>query len=152
MSDVKTWVFVDTSVLLASEDGADALRQRQALDWLQQLWQRRSGRTSVQVLDDFYVLATRRLHPPMPAGDARAEVRRYQLWQPWPSDRATLESAWALESRYGLHYRDCLVLAAAQHQGCRYLLSTELPPHQQYGAVLTIDPAAASLNLLDLPA
>ena len=37
---------------------------------------RRSGRTSVQVLDDFYVLATRRIHPPMPAGDARAEVRR----------------------------------------------------------------------------
>ena len=85
---------------------------------------------------------------PMPAGDARAEVRRYQLWQPWQTDRATVESAWALESRHGLHYRDCLIVAAAQHLGCRYLLSGELPEGQHYGAVQTIHPTTASVSLL----
>ena len=102
MSDSGPCVFVDTTVLLYSEDQADPSRQRRALAWLRELWQRRTGRISTQVLDDFYLLATQRIQPPMPAGDARAEVRRYQLWQPWQTDRAMVESAWALESRYGL--------------------------------------------------
>ena len=148
MSDSGPCVFVDTTVLLYSEDQADPSRQRRALAWLRELWQRRSGRISTQVLDEFYLLATQRIQPPMPAGDARAEVRRYQLWQPWQTDRATVESAWALESRHGLHYRDCLIVAAAQHLGCRYLLSGELPEGQHYGAVQTIHPTTASVSLL----
>ncbi len=102
------------------------------------LWQRGLGRTSTQVLNEFYLLATRKIQPPMPAGDARAEVRRYELWQPWLTDHATVESAWAVESRYGLDYRDSLVVAAAQHLGCRYLLSEGLAHEQHYGGVQVI--------------
>ena len=139
-------VFVDTNVLLAADDAFDAPRQTRVRDWLQALWQRRAGRLSTQVLNAYYVGATR--HFAMPQGDARAKLRRYQLWQPWQTDRATVESAWALESRHGLHYRDCLIVAAAQHLGCRYLLSGELPEGQHYGAVQTIHPTTASVSLL----
>ena len=84
--------------------------------------QRRAGRVSTQVLNDFYRLVTTRLQPPMPNGDARAEVRRYQRWQPWAIDHATVESAWSIESRFGLAYMDALVVAAAKAQGCELLL------------------------------
>lgn len=141
-------VFVDTGILLRSEDGADAARQKVALQWLQELWTRRIGRTSAQVLQDFYLHATRVISPSMPAGDARAEVRRYELWQPWRLDHATVESAWALESRYGLHFADCLVIAAAQHLGCAYVLSEDLPHGERYGAVQVIDPFQSSIELL----
>src|SRR5687767_13100790 len=96
-------VFVDTSVLLYSEDGADPRKQVRATAWLRELWLRRCGRLSTQVLNEFYAISTRRVTPPMPAGDARAEVRRYQRWQPWQMDHATVESAWSIESRYRLH-------------------------------------------------
>jgi predicted nucleic acid-binding protein len=144
-----TRVFVDANILLYSEDGADLGKQATAMAWLKVLWQRRIGCLSTQVLNEFYVNAVRKIKPPMPAGDARAEVRRYAQWQPWTVDQATVESAWAVESRYGLHYRDCLVVAAAQHSGCRYLLSEDMGHEQYYDAVQVINPFKSSIALLD---
>lgn len=144
-------VFVDTHVLLYSEDGADSAKQTQAIAWLQRLWQRRLGRLSTQVLNEFYVNATRKIKPAMPAGDARAEVRRYQRWEPWAIDHATVESAWSVESRYGLKYCDALIVAAAQAQGCRYLLSEDLQHQQQFDSVQVLNPFLVGPEVLDAP-
>jgi predicted nucleic acid-binding protein len=133
-------VFVDTSVLLLSEDGARPDERALALAWLQQLWVSRRGRVSVQVLTDFYLIATQRLTPPMPQGDVRAEVRRYQRWQPWQTDQTTVESAWSLESRFGLPVQDALVVASAKAQGCTRLLSLALPHEAVYDSVQVLDP------------
>lgn len=149
MSGISPGVFVDASILIYSEDGADPVKHKAAVAWLNVLWQRGVGRVSSQVLNEFYVMATREAKPPMPAGDARAEVRRYELWQPWQIDHATVESAWAVESRYGLHYWDSLVVAAAQHMGCSYLLSEDLKHEQHYGGVQVINPFKASIELLE---
>ncbi|MDQ6679477.1 MAG: PIN domain-containing protein [Pseudomonadota bacterium] len=142
-------VFVDTHVLLHGEDGADPMKHAQAVAWLAELWKRRCGRLSTQVLNEFYVTATRRARPPMPAGDARAEVRRYQRWQPWQVDHATVESAWAIESRYKLGYGNSLVVAAAQHLGCRFLLSEDMPHEQRIDGVQIINPFLVGPGLLD---
>jgi predicted nucleic acid-binding protein len=135
-----TAVFVDTSVLLYSEDGADAGKQTQALAWLRELWLKRCGRLSTQVLSEFYVNATRKLKPAMPSGDARAEVRRYQRWHPWQIDQATIEAAWAVESRFKLGFWDALIVAAAQQQGCELLLSEDLQHDQRFDAVRVVNP------------
>jgi predicted nucleic acid-binding protein len=133
-------LFIDTSVLLASEDGARPDERQQVLAWLQKLWAERTGRLSTQVLQDFYITATRRITPPMPQGDARAEVRRYQHWQPWSPDQATVESAWSLESRFGLPFADALIVAAAKAQGCTRLLSLALPHEAQFDSVQVLNP------------
>jgi predicted nucleic acid-binding protein len=145
-------VFVDTNVLLYSEDGADADKQSRANAWLQRLWTRRIGRLSTQVLNEFYVNATRKLVPPMPAGDARAEVRRYQRWQPWSVDHATVEAAWSVESRFGLHYWDALIVASAQQQCCTLLLTEDLQHEQRFDGLRVVNPFAAGPELLDAPA
>jgi predicted nucleic acid-binding protein len=133
-------VFVDTSVLILSEDGVRVEQREQVLAWLRVLWQGRSGRVSTQVLNDFYRLVTTRIAPAMPNGDARAEVRRYQRWNPWAVDHATVESAWSIESRFGLAYEDALIVAAAKAQGCTVLLSLDLPHEQVYDSVQVLNP------------
>jgi predicted nucleic acid-binding protein len=95
-------VFVDTHVLLCADDAFDPIKQAQARTWLQALWLRRAGRVSTQVLSDYYVSVTRKFN--MSAGDARAKVRRFQLWQPWQIDHQTVETAWGVEARFGLRY------------------------------------------------
>ena len=145
-------VFVDTNVLLYGEDLADAAKHRMAHDWLRALWLRRCGRLSTQVLHEFYVNATRKLRPPMSAGDARAEVRRYQRWQPWLVDQATVETAWALESRYALNYWDALMAAAAQQQGCSLLLTEDLQHDQVIDGLRIVNPFVAGPEILDSPA
>ena len=144
-------VFVDTSVLIRSEDGADATGRALVMAWLHQLWLHRLGRLSTQVLNDFYRLVTTRIEPAMPNGDARAEVRRYQRWQPWAIDHATVESAWSMESRFGLPYADALILAAAKAQGCSLLLSLDLPHEQIFDSVQIINPLLSGPDRLADP-
>ena len=133
-------VFVDTSVLVAAEDTSAGALYTQVLDGMNHLWRGRMGRVSTQGLTEFYESVTGRDHNPMPQGDARAAIRRYNSWSPWQNDAATLETAWALQTRHALAWGDCLALAAAQHSGCAALLSLYLPEGVQYGGVQVARP------------
>jgi predicted nucleic acid-binding protein len=142
-------VFVDTNVLLYAEDRAHEHKHQRARAWLRALWLRRCGRLSTQVLHEFYVNATRKLSPPMPSGDARAEVRRLQLWQPWLPDPSTIELAWGVESRFGIHYWDALMVAAAQQLGCTLMLTEDLQHDLQIDRLRIVDPFRVGPELLD---
>lgn len=145
-------VFVDTNVLLYSFDETDLDKQRRAREWLSLCWQRRLGRLSTQVLNEFYANARKRFASAISAGDARAEVRRYQLWKPWLIDQATIDTAWAAESRFQLNYWDALMVAAAQHQGCTVLLTEDLQHAQRIDSLLILNPFLVGPELLDAPA
>ncbi|MEK8031666.1 PIN domain-containing protein [Ideonella sp. DXS29W] len=142
-------VFVDAGVLLSADDGADPVRYQRARDWLRALWTRRLGRLSSQVLTEYYAIATQRLAPAMPQGDARAEVRRYQHWKPWQIDHQTVETAWAVEARFQVPWWSALIVAAAQHQGCRYVLTESLAHGQQIDSVQVVNPFIAGPEILD---
>ena len=83
------------------------------------------------------------------SGDVRAEVRRYQHWKPWVVDHATIETAWAIESRHELPYADALILAAAQQQECRFVASDRWANGRQIESLTVVDPFATSFDALD---
>lgn len=130
--------FVDTPVLLRADDGFDPAKAACARQWLQALWQRRAGRISTQVLNEYYVQATRRFA--MPPGDARAKVRRLQLWQPWQLDHQTVETAWGIEARFGLAYADALIVAAAAQSGASHVLTPALQHLQHIDGITIFNP------------
>ena len=138
-------VFLDTNVLLYGVDDKDLAKRDRARAWVAACWTQRCGRLSTQVLNEFYVNARRKFTS---AVDARAEVRRYQHWQPWVIDHPTVEIAWAVESRYGLHYWDALMVAAAQQQGCTVLLTEDLQHDQQIDGVRIINPFLVGPEML----
>ncbi|NDY92246.1 PIN domain-containing protein [Ideonella livida] len=142
-------VFVDTPVLLYADDTAFPDKALRAREWLAALWMRRCGRLNTQVLNEYYLNATARLRPPMKQGDARAEVRRYQHWRPWALDHQTVETAWAMEARFALGWWDALNVASALHQGCRFLLTEDLPHGQQLDSVQIVNPFLCGPSLLD---
>ena len=148
MPSVST-VFVDTNVLVYGEDRSDPAKHLAARDWLGVLWMRRCGRVSTQVLNEFYVVTTHKLKPAMALGDARAEVRRYQRWQPWVVDHATVETAWAIEARFNVHYWDALMLAAAQQQGCHIMLTEDLQHGQLVDGLRIVNPFLVGPDFLD---
>ncbi len=132
-------VFVDTSVLIAAEDVGQPALYAAVLDWLDVLWRSRTGRTGNQALVEFYDQVTTGAAP-MPQGDARAAIRRYQTWNPWKTDAATLETAWAVQARHALPFADCLAVACAQHSGCEQMLTLHLPHGVHYGGVTMVHP------------
>ena len=132
-------VYVDTSVLVAAEDVAGGDLYAATLAWLDVLWRSRAGRTGNQALTEFYDQVTTAANP-MPQGDARAAIRRYQTWTPWRTDAATLETAWAVQARHQLDFGDCLAVACAQHSGCDRMLSLHLPHGAEFGGVAIVHP------------
>jgi predicted nucleic acid-binding protein len=72
-----TRTFVDTNVLAYAHDASETVRQPIAREVLAGHWRARSGALSTQVLQEFYVVATRKFDPPLPRAEARRIVAAY---------------------------------------------------------------------------
>jgi predicted nucleic acid-binding protein len=138
--------FVDASLLLQARDARDPLKQARAVEWLDRLWQQRSGRTSVQVLAEFYVMATQKLSPRVAEDLAWDELTRYLAWTPQETNEGLLRRAREIERRYHLAWWDSAVVAAALMQDCLILLSEELPDGAVFGALAVRNPYGSVLE------
>lgn len=138
-------VFVDTNVLLYWRDARNPAKQARAADWLTHLWREQTGRTSTQVLSEYYVNVTRKLEPGLPPDDAWDDVHALLAWDPQAIDSPLLERGRSVGRRYGLSWWDSLVVAAAQVQGCSLLLTEDLQDGAVYGGVTARSPFTLSL-------
>ncbi|HRW71111.1 PIN domain-containing protein [Ottowia sp.] len=133
-------VFVDTPVFLRTADDRDLAKQARAREWVRWCWEARAGRVSTQVLNELYHNAITRFGARMPVQQARTQVRDLRQWQPPHLDTYTIDGAWALQDRHGLDYWEALIVSSAQQQGCRYLLTDNLPHAQRFETVEVLDP------------
>ncbi len=131
-------VFVDTNVFIYALDEADPKKQQMARDWRAELWKSRAGRTSFQVLQEFYVNVRKKW--PASANAARAEVRDLLTWHPVAVNAELLERAWKMQDRYQLSFWDALIVAAAKASSCGYLLTEDLQADQNLDGVTIINP------------
>lgn len=90
-------MFVDTNVLVYARDSAEPDKQRVAARWMAELWAGRTGRLSDQVLQEYYVTATRKLDPPRDRASAQDDVAALHAWAPVQVDLALMERAWGFE-------------------------------------------------------
>ena len=132
-------IFVDTNVLIYAHDRRDVAKQEAAQAWLTRCWRERSGRVSVQVLNEFYVNVVRIAGERFKA-QARIEIRHLLVWQPWAVDAATLETAWGIADDTGISHWDSLIVAAAIHQGCELLLSEDMQHARVIEGVTIVNP------------
>lgn len=139
-------VFVDTNVIVYSRDRNKPEKQSIARDWLSELWRTSAGRISVQVLQEFYAVATGRLQPPMSRDEARANVADLFSWRPGMITREVLTDAWAIEDRFKISWWDTLIIASAQRQGCQYLLSEDMQAAQNIDGLTIVNPFETSAN------
>jgi len=72
--------FVDTNVLLYAYDTAAGQRHDRAVDLIGRLWSERSGAISVQVLQEFFVNATRKVAAPLTPEAAVDRLRSLSRW------------------------------------------------------------------------
>lgn len=131
-------IFVDTNVFLYALDRAEPQKQGAARAWRGVLWKSRLGRTSFQVLQEFYVNVAHKW--PEARHEARAEIRDLLSWRPAVVNQAILEHGWKLQDRYSLSFWDALIVAAANSLACRYLLTEDLQAGQNLDGVTVISP------------
>ncbi len=132
--------FVDANVLVYARDARVASKRARAEQWIAHLWQEHAGRTSIQVLSEYYAVATRKLTPRVPAGEAWEDVEELFSWQPQPVDAALLKRAHEIEQRWRLSWWDSMIVGAAQLQDCALLLTEDLQDGAVFGGVTVRSP------------
>ena len=131
-------VFVDTNVFLYAMDTATPAKQAAASAWRAELWKTARGRTSFQILQEFYANAVQKW--PKALDSARAEVRNLMAWHPVTVGRGTLLESWNIQDRYRLSFWDSLIVAAAKISSCRFLLTEDLQHGQDLDGIVVINP------------
>lgn len=133
-------VFVDTNVLVYARDASEPEKQPLARQWMDALWEEKSGRLSVQVLNEFYVVTTMKLSPGLSPDAARLDVADLMAWRPLAVDGSLVEAAWSVQDRHTVSFWDSLVVAAAQRLECELLLSEDLQDGYAFGPTTVVDP------------
>jgi len=132
--------FLDTNVLLysISDDRRDEGKREIAVALLEQ----DGNALSVQVLQEFYVQATRATRPnPLPHGAAAAFVRTWQ--QRFLVQEITVsvfDGALDIKAAHRLSYWDAAIVAAARALGCPELYSEDMQQGREIGGVKIVNP------------
>jgi predicted nucleic acid-binding protein len=134
--------FVDTNVLAYAYDRSETHKQPVAQAQLTALWRDRTGTLSTQVLQEFYVVATRKLAAPMRRTTARRIVALYAEWPVVQVDIPLVVTASELEERHTLSFRDALIVEAARRSGATRLLTEDLQPGRRIGDLTIENPFA----------
>lgn len=131
--------FVDSNILIyAISTGSDERKKSErALTILEEV----DLATSVQVLQEFYVQATRDTRRDRISHEEAAAF--IQVLCKFPVQDLTvnvLQSALATKHRYQISYWDAAIIEAARTLGCREVLSEDLGDGQDYGGVRVTNP------------
>jgi predicted nucleic acid-binding protein len=118
--------FVDTNVLVYAHDVEAGERHEVAAGLVTALWDSRNAVISTQVLQEFYVNATRKIPKPVTRAVARQIVRTYAAWPTETVGPADIERASELEEQYQMSFWDALIVAAAVKAGATRVLTEDM--------------------------
>lgn len=131
--------FIDTNILLysISRDRAETSKREIAVALLDT----ENIALSVQVLQEFYVQATRATRPDALAHEiAVGLVRTWVRFKVQETTLPVMINALEIKVRYGLSYWDAAIVAAARALGCRELLSEDMSHGREIEGVTINNP------------
>jgi predicted nucleic acid-binding protein len=130
--------FFDTNVLVYADDKAAPAKQRRAVDLIAEHRRAGTGVVSLQVLQEYFVTVTRKLHV-----DPRIARRKVELLAEFDvaaPEVADILAAIDLHRLHGFSFWDALILRAAQQAGCSVLLSEDLQEAREIDGIRVVNP------------
>ena len=131
--------FLDTNILLysISRNPADRLKRERAIALLAQ----DDGALSVQVLQEFYVQATRATRPrPLSHETALGLLTAWTRFKVQEITLSILNSALEITAAHRFSYWDSAIIAAARALGCRELYSEDMSHGREIEGVVIVNP------------
>lgn len=116
--------FLDTNVLIYAHDARDPRKRTCARELIRRLMRERRGVLSLQVLQEFFAAATRKLG--MPSEEARRRILQYSRFDVVTLGTADLVAAIDLHRLHGLSIWDALVVCAALNGACTTLHTEDM--------------------------
>ncbi|MDA8199176.1 MAG: PIN domain-containing protein [Thermaerobacter sp.] len=137
-------VFVDTNILLYAYDASPAASAKHATAerLLTDLWARRTGCVSIQVLQEFFSVCTRKWAHPMDTESARAVVNAYVPWPVHSPTAVDVLAAIDIHRANRVSIWDALIVRSAAALGCARIWTEDLSAGQVIGGVQIANPFA----------
>lgn len=130
--------FIDTNLLVYTDDRANPDKQRVALDILHRHKQANSGVLSLQVLQEYFVAVTRKYG--IDPADARRKVELFAEFDVVEPGLNDVLAAIDLHRLRYLSYWDALVVHTARQAGCAAILSEDMQHGQMIDGVRIVNP------------
>ena len=130
--------FLDTNVLVYADDLDAGSRRQRAREVLRDAIETRSGVLSTQVLQEFFVVTTRKLG--VSARSARRKIELLSVLDVVRPQVADVLAAVDLHRLHGISFWDGMVLRAAHVAGCTVLLTEDLQHGRSYDAIRVENP------------
>ena len=133
--------FLDTNILIYAYDPADAPKQRIAQDLVRKAL---AGEMviSTQVLAEFAVTLLHKMSPPARPEDVMTALDALSAIRTIEPDPGTVRRAVEVRAKYGVHFYDGMILAAAAQAKCSRIWSEDLNAGQDYLGVRVCNPFA----------
>ena len=131
--------FLDTHILLysISRDQTETTKRDRAVA----LIDAGGNALSVQVLQEFYVQATRATRrDALPHDIAVGLIETWLRFKVQETSVSIMTGALEIKAKYGLSYWDAAIVAAARALGCRELYSEDMTHGREIDGVIIIDP------------
>jgi predicted nucleic acid-binding protein len=130
--------FFDTNVLLYADDESAPAKQRRSRDLAAEHRRSGTGVVSLQVLQEYFVNLTRKLH--VDPGIARRKVELLAEFDVAAPDVADILAAIDLYRLHGFSFWDALILRSAQQAGCSVLLSEDFQHGREIDGIRVVNP------------
>ncbi|MGA8617565.1 MAG: PIN domain-containing protein [Candidatus Sulfotelmatobacter sp.] len=130
--------FFDTNVLIYADDKAAPAKQRRALDLVTEHRRARTGVVSLQVLQEYFVTATRKLH--VESSIARRKVELLAEFHVAAPDVSDILAAIDLHRLHNLSFWDALVIRSAKQSGCTVLFSEDVQHSRDIDGLQIVNP------------
>jgi len=130
--------FFDTNVLVYADDKAAPAKQRRALELVAEHRRAGTGVVSLQVLQEYYVTVTRKLH--VEARIARRKVELLAEFDVATPDVADILAAIDLTRLHSFSFWDALVLRSAQQSGCAVLFTEDMQHAREMDGLRIVNP------------
>ncbi len=135
--------FVDTNILVYAEQPDAGRKHALACELLRDIWRKRDGAISAQVLQELYVTATRKVPRPYAPDVAHRLISNYLAWRVVPIDGPLVLEAIRIQQENQLSYWDAAILAAAVAAGATELLTEDMNDGQRIRGVTIRNPFAS---------
>lgn len=140
MTDKPDYQFIDTNVLVYAHDTSAGSKNARAKQLLQAFWGSQTGCLSVQVLQEFYVVVTRKVSKPIDIQIARDIIADLSHWRVHSPTSEDVLGAIDLQRRYHLSFWDAMIIRSAIKLNCRTIWSEDLSPGQVYDGIELMNP------------
>ena len=133
-------VFLDTNIIVYAYDISAGEKHEKAVGIIADLWDSGLGLISTQVLQEFFVTVSAKIHKPLETGPAREIISDFLRWDVVINDGDVILEAIDIQAEYGYSFGDSMIITAAIQGGASILFTEDLTDGRNIKGIEVVNP------------